>query len=73
MSQGSAGNYQADDQAGVARDRWRLSGRCARMCREDQLASVIQMSRQESRGSAGEYQADEQAVVAGLSWQLSGR
>ena len=43
------------------------------MCREAQLASVSQMSRQESRGSAGEYQADEQARVAGLSWRLSSR
>ena len=73
MSQGSAGNYQADEQAGVARVCWRLSGICARMCREAQLASVSQMSRQGSRGSAGEYQGDEQPGVAGVRWRLSGR
>ena len=53
-----------------------------------ELASMRQMSRQESRGtaggyqaddqagvavSAGEYQADEQAGVARLSWRESGR
>ena len=27
VSQGSAGEYQADEQAGVARLRWRVSGR----------------------------------------------
>ena len=43
------------------------------MCREAQLASIRQMSRQVSRGSAGEYQADEQAGVARLSWRVSGR
>ena len=58
------------------------------MCREAQLASFSQMSRQVSRGasgeyqadeqagvagSAGEYQADEQAGVAGLCWQFSGK
>ena len=42
-------------------------------CREAQLASIRQMSRQVSRGSDGEYQADEQAGVARLSWRVSGR
>ena len=51
VSRGSAGEYQADERAGVAA----------------QLASIRLMSRQVSRGSAGEYQADEQAGVAGLS------
>ena len=69
----STGEYQADEQAGVARVRWRLSGRCARMCREAQLASVSQMSRQGSRGSPGKYQADEQPGVEGVCWRLSGR
>ena len=73
VSRGSAGEYQADEQGGVARVRWRLSGRCARMCREAQLASVSQMSGQKSRGSAGEYQADEQAGVSGLSWRETSR
>ena len=49
VSRGSAGEYQGDEQAGVARLR---------------LASIRQMSRQVSRGSSGEYQADEQAGVA---------
>ena len=43
------------------------------MCREAQLASIRQMSRQVSRGSAGEYQADEQESVAWLSWRVSDR
>ena len=30
---GSPGEYQADVQAGVARFRWRVSGRCAGRCR----------------------------------------
>ena len=29
MSRGSAGEYQAEEQAGVARLSWRVSGRCA--------------------------------------------
>ena len=56
MSRGSAGEYQADEPAGVA---W-------------QLVRIRQMSRQVSRGSAGEDQADERAGVARLSWQVSG-
>ena len=65
MSRGSVGEYQADEQAGVARLRWRVSGRCAGRCRAAQLASIMQMSRQVSRGSAGEYQADVQDVLRG--------
>ena len=60
VSRGYAGEYQADEQAGVARLRWRVSGRLAGRCLAAQLASIRQMSRQVSRGSAGEYQADEQ-------------
>ena len=67
MSRGSAGEYQADEQAGVGRLRWRVSGRLVRRCRVAQLAIIRQMSRQVSRSSAGEYQADEQAGVAGLT------
>ena len=70
MSRGSDGEYQAEEQAGVARLSWRVSGRGAGRCRAAQLASIMQMSRQVSRGSAGEYQADEQAGVAGVSWRL---
>ena len=57
VSRGSAGEYQADERAGVAA----------------QLASVRQMSGQVSRGSAGVYQADERAGVTRLSWRVSGR
>ena len=72
VSPGSAGEYQADEQAGVAGLSWRLSGRLAGRCRAAQLANIRQMSRQGSRGSPGEYQADEQAGVAWLSWRVSG-
>ena len=64
----SAGDYQADEQAGVPPLTWRFSGLCSSRCSGAQLESIRQMSRQVSRGSAGEYQADEQAGVAGLSW-----
>ena len=70
---GSAGEYQADEQAGVARLRWLVSGTCAGRCRAAPLASIRQMSRQVSRGSAGEYQAEKQAGVARLRWRVSGR
>ena len=88
VSRGPAGDYQADEQAGLAWLSWQLSRRCAGRCCGAQLASNKQMSRQVSRGSAGEYQAeekagvarsageyqaDEQAGVAGLSWRVSGR
>ena len=73
VSRGSPGEYQADEEAGVARLSCRLSGRSAGRCRAAQLASIRQMSGQVSRGSAGEYQADEQAGVAWLIWRLSGR
>ena len=66
-SRGSAGEYQADEQAGVARLSWRVSGRSAGRCRAAPLAIIRQMSRQVSRSSAGEYQADEQEGVTGLS------
>ena len=72
-SRGSAGDYQADEQAGVARLPWRVSGRCAGRCRAAPLASIRQMSRQVSRVSAGDYEADEQAGVSRLSWRISGR
>ena len=73
MSRGSGVEYQAEEQAGVARLSLRFSGRRAGRCRGAQLASIRQMSRQVLRGSAGEYQADEQAGVARLSWRVSGR
>ena len=73
MSRGSAGEYQADEQAGVERLRWRVSGRGVGRCRAAPLASIRQMNRQVSRGSAGEYQADEPGRVARLSWRVSGR
>ena len=70
VSQGSPGEYQADEQAGVAGLRFRVSGRGAVRCPAAQLAIFRQMSRQVLRGSAGEYQADEQAGVPPLSWRF---
>ena len=67
VSLGSVGEYQADEQAGVARLRWQVSGRLAGRCRAAQLSIIKQMSRQVSRGSAVDDQADEQAGVARLS------
>ena len=73
VSRGSAGEYQADEQAGVARLSWRVSGRLTGRCRAAVLASIRLMSGQVSRGSAGEYQADERAGVARLRCRVSGR
>ena len=88
VSRASAGEYQADERAGVARLSWRLSGRGVGRYRAAQLAIIRQMSGQVSRGlpgdyqsderagvrgSAGEYHSDERAGVARLSWRLSGR
>ena len=73
VSRGSAGEYQADEQAGVAWLSWRLLGRQAGKCRGAQLASIRQISGQVSRGSAGEYQADERAGVGRLTYRVSGR
>ena len=64
-SSGSAGDYQADEQAGVARLRCRVSGRLVHRCRVAQLAIIKQMTGQVSCGSAGDYQADEQAGSSG--------
>ena len=69
----SAGEYQVDEQAGVARLSWRVSGRGAGSCRAAQMASIRLMSGQVSRGSAVQYQADEQAGVGSLWWRVSGR
>ena len=84
VSHGSAVDYEADEQAGVARLSWRISSRCADRCRAAQLAIIKKMSRQcraahlsiiekmcmqVSRGPAGVYQADEQAGVARRSWR----
>ena len=69
VSRGSAGEYQADEQAGVARLRWGVSGRCAGRY----LGSTGEYQADVQAGvarSAGEYQADEQAGVAGDSWRL---
>ena len=54
---GSAGDYQADERAGVA---WIIG---------DYQTDEGQVS----RGSAGDYQSDERAGVARLSWRLSSR
>ena len=71
VSRGSAGDYKADEQVGVARLSWRVSGRCAGRCRAAPMASIRQMSREVSRGSAGEYQADEQAGVTRIRWRYT--
>ena len=73
VSHGSAVNYQADEQAGVAGLSSRLSSRRAGRCHAAQLATVKQMNRQVLRGSAVDYEADEQAGVARLSWRISSR
>ena len=82
VSRGSAGEYQADEQAGVAllswrvqadeqagvaRLNWRVSGSEAGRCHIAQLASIRQMSRHVSHSSADDFQAVEQAGVAGLT------
>ena len=73
VSCGSAGDYQADEQAGVTRLSWPQSSRRAGRCHAGQLAIIKQMSKQVSRGSADHCQAEEQAGVARLSWRLSSR
>ena len=73
VSCGSAGDYQADEQAGVAQLSWRLSSRCTGRCSAAQLSIIKQMSRQVSRGSSVDYQADEQAGVTRLTWPQSSR
>ena len=55
VSRGSGGDYQADEQAGVAR----------------LMETIKQMSRQVFLGSDVDDQADEQAGVARLSCRLS--
>ena len=70
---GSAGDYQADEHAGVEQLRWRLSGRRTGRWHAVQLAYIKQMSRQVSSSSTGEYQAEEQAGVARFSWRISSR
>ena len=69
----SAGEYQGDEQAGVTGLSWRVTIRLSGRCHSAHLASIRQMSRLVSRSSAGEYQADEHAGVPGLSWRVSGR
>ena len=88
VSRGSAGEYQADQQAGVKRLSCRVSGRLADRCRAAPLASIQQVSRQVSRGSAGDikpmirlvshgsaddYPTEEQAGFAWFSWRISSR
>ncbi|MGX9306729.1 hypothetical protein ACWXWB_23510, partial [Pantoea dispersa] len=59
VSHGSAGDYQADEQAGVTRLRWRLSSRRMGRCHVAQLAIIKQMIGRVSQGSDGDYQAEE--------------
>ena len=73
VSRGSAGDFQANEKAGVTRLSWPQSSRRAGRCHAAQLAIIKQMSVQVLSGSAGEYHADERAGVARLSWRVSGR
>ena len=55
VSCGSAGDYQADEQAGVTRLSWPQSSRKAGRCRAAQLSIINPMSRQLSLDSAVDY------------------
>ena len=63
VSWGSTGEYQADEQAGVAGLSWRVSGRLALRCRAAQLASIRQMSGQVSRGKLASIRQDRVTVI----------
>ena len=64
VSRGSAGEYQADEWAGVAGLSWRVSGK---------QAISMELSSDESCCSTGNNQARDQARITQLSWQLSSR
>ena len=61
VSCGSAGDYQADERAGVAGFSWRLSSRCAGRCLWAQLPIIKQMS--------GKCRGAQLAIIK----QMSGR
>ena len=61
VSCGSAGDYQADEGAGVAGFSWRLSSRCAGRCLWAQLPIIKQMS--------GKCRGAQLAIIK----QMSGR
>ena len=73
VSRGSAGEYQADEQAGIEGLSRRVSGTGAGRCPGAQIASNQQMNRQVSRGSAVDFQADDLAGVPRLSCRFSSR
>ena len=73
VSLGTAGKYQADEQAGVRGSAGEYQADEQAGGSMAQLANIRQMSRLVSRGSPGDYQADDQAGVARLSWRVSGR
>ena len=73
VSCGSAGDYQADEQAGVMQLSWPQSSRRAGRYHAAHLSYIKQRSMQVSRGSFFDYQADEQAGVVGLSGRLPSR
>ena len=54
VSRGSVAEYQVDERAGVARLSWRVSGRWAGRCRTAPVASIRQMNRQVS-GRSGSW------------------
>ena len=66
-SRRSAGNYQADEHAGITQLSWQLSSRGAGGNHAAQLAVIKQISRQKSRSSAQNNQADEQPGITQVS------
>ena len=70
VSSSSAGDYQAEEHAGIGRLSWRTSSRGAGRCHAAQFLIIKQMNRQVSRDSAGDNQIDEQTGVARVSCRL---
>ena len=78
VSCGSAGDYQADEGAGVAGFSWRLSGRCAGRCLWAQLPIIKQMSGK-CRGAqlviikqmSGRCRVAQLAIIKQMNGQLS--
>ena len=59
----SAGNYQADEQAGIKQLSWQLSSKGAVRNHAAQLAVIKQLSRQEKRSSVGPDDVTEHALI----------
>ena len=65
-SRSSAGNYQADEQAGITQLSWPLSSTLAGRNHSVQLAIVKQLSRQESPSSVGPDHVTEHPLFTWL-------